>query len=91
MFHSRLESIFNHHHALYRLSGLIDREAFANEFGKLYSEKGRPGIPIRLPVELTRLRQAFNTSGEETVRQRVEHSSLQYFLRRGVFPACNAD
>lgn len=58
MFRNRLESIINHRHELYRLSGLIDWEVFEREFGKLYSEEGRPGIPIRLLVGLTYLSHA---------------------------------
>ena len=50
MFRSRLENILNHRHELHRLSGLIDGEMFESEFGKLYAEEGRPGIPIRLLV-----------------------------------------
>lgn len=46
MFRNRLENILNHQHELYRLSGLIDWEVFESEFGKLYSEEGRPGIPF---------------------------------------------
>ena len=45
MFRSRLANILDHGHLLHRLSGLIDRDAFEREFGELYSEEGRPGIP----------------------------------------------
>jgi transposase, IS5 family len=50
IFRNRLESVLNHRHELHRLSGLIDREVFEGEFGKLCSEEGRPGVPIRLLV-----------------------------------------
>ena len=84
MFRSRLESILNHGHELYRLSGLIDWEVFESEFGKLY-EEGRPGIPIRLLVGLTYLSHAFNTPDEETVRRWVENPYHQYFCGEEYF------
>ena len=85
MFRNRLESILNHRHELYRLSGLIDWEMFEREFGKLYAEEGRPGIPIRLLVGLTYLSHAFNTSDEETVRRWVENPYHQYFCGEEYF------
>ena len=85
MFRNRLESILNHRHELYRLSGLIDWEVFEGEFGRLYSEEGRPGIPIRLLVGLTYLSHAFNTSDEETVRRWVENPYHQYFCGEEYF------
>ena len=45
MFRNRLENILNRQHELYRLSGLIGWEMFEQEFGKLYAEDGRPGVP----------------------------------------------
>ncbi len=85
MFRNRLENILNHRHELYRLSGLIDWEVFEREFGKLYAEEGRPGIPIRLLVGLTYLSHAFNTSDEETVRRWVENPYHQYFCGEEYF------
>ena len=85
MFRNRLESILNHRHALYQLSRLIDWGAFESEFGKLYSEEGRPGLPIRLLVGLTYLSHAFNTSDEETVRRWVENPYHQYFCGEEYF------
>ena len=85
MFRSRLENILNHGHPLYRLSGLIGWEVFEQEFGKLYSEEGRPGLPIRLMVGLTYLSHAFNTSDEETVRRWVENPYHQYFCGEEYF------
>ena len=53
MFRHRLEDILNHGHELYRLSGPIEWEVLEREFGKLYSEEGRPSIQIHLRVRLT--------------------------------------
>lgn len=46
MFRKRLANMLNHQHELYRLAGLIEWEVFEREFGELYSENVRPGIPI---------------------------------------------
>lgn len=85
MFRNRLENILNHRHELYQLGKLIDWEVFENDFGKLYSEEGRPGVPIRLMVGLTYLSHAFNTSDEETVRRWVENPYHQYFCGEEYF------
>jgi transposase, IS5 family len=58
---------------------------FEGEFGNLYSEEGRPGIPIRLLVGLTCLSHAVNTSDEETVRRWVENPCHQYFCGEEYF------
>lgn len=85
MFRNRLENILNHRHELYRLGGLIDWEVLDRKFGKLYSEEGRPGIPIRLTVGLTYLSHAYKTSDEETVRRWVENPDHQYFCGKEYF------
>lgn len=85
MFRNRLENILNRWHELYRLSGLIDWEGFEQEFGRLYAEAGRPGIPIRLMVGLLYLSHAFHTSDEETVRRWVENPYHQYFCGEEYF------
>jgi len=85
MFRSRLVNILDHGHPLYRLSGLIEWEVFERELGTLYSEEGRPGIPIRLMVGLTYLSHAFNTSDEESVRRWVENPYHQYFCGEEYF------
>ena len=56
----RLEQILDQRHALSRLAGKIGWAAAEELFGALYSEEGRPGIPIRLMVGLHYLKHAFN-------------------------------
>jgi len=85
MFRNRLENILNRRHELYRLSGLIGWEMFEQEFGKLYAEEGRPGIPIRLMVGLTYLGHAYQLSDEEVVRRWVENPYFQYFCGEEYF------
>ena len=85
MFRNRLENILNHRHELYRLSGLIEWEEFEQEFGKLYAEAGRPGVPIRLMVCLTYLGHAYQLSDEEVVRSWMENPYHQYFCGEEYF------
>lgn len=87
MFRKRLANMLNHQHELYRLAGLISWEAFDKEFGGLYSENGRPGIPIRMMVGLTYLGHAFGVSDEEVVKTVGGKPVLAVFLRRGVLPS----
>lgn len=85
MFRKTLENMLSHQHELYRLAGLIDWGMFEQEFGKLYSEEGRPGIPLRLMVGLTYLGHAFGLSDEEVVRRWVENPYWQYFCGEQYF------
>lgn len=85
MFRKTLENMLSHQHELYRLAGLIDWRIFEQEFGKLYSEEGRPGIPLRLMVGLTYLGHAFGISDEEVVRRWVENPYWQYFCGEQYF------
>jgi transposase, IS5 family len=85
MFRKSLANMLSHKHELYRLAELIDWEAFELEFGRLYSENGRPGIPIRLMVGLTYLAHAFNLSDEEVVRRWVENPYWQLFCGEKYF------
>lgn len=85
MFRKRLANMLNHQHELYRLAGLISWEALEKEFGGLYSENGRPGIPIRMMVGLTYLGHAFGVSDEEVVRRWVENPYWQFFCGEEYF------
>ncbi|MFH1019099.1 MAG: IS5 family transposase [Pseudomonadota bacterium] len=85
MFRKRLANMLNHQHELYRLADLIDWQAFEDGFGTLYSENGRPGIPIRLMVGLTYLGHAFSLSDEEVVRRWVENPYWQFFCGEEYF------
>jgi hypothetical protein len=52
LFRARLETLVDPRHALVRLAGLIDWGRFEVEFGALYTDGGRPGLPMRLMVGL---------------------------------------
>ncbi|MGI6638782.1 MAG: transposase [Desulfobulbus sp.] len=55
------------------------------ELGTLYSENGRPGIPIRLMAGLCYPSHAFKTSNEATVRCWLENPYHQYFCGQEYF------
>jgi len=52
LFRTRLETLVDPRHALVRLAGLIDWSRFEVEFGALYTDSGRPGLPTRLMAGL---------------------------------------
>ncbi len=84
-FSQRLEEMLNHRHELYRLAGKIEWSAVEERFGDLYSEEGRPGIPIRLMVGLHYLKHAFDKSDEAVVNCWVENPYWQYFCGEEYF------
>lgn len=85
LFRMRLEQILDQRHALYRLAGKIGWGTVEERFGALYSEEGRPGIPIRLMVGLHYLKHAFNESDETVVDRWVENPYWQHFCGEEYF------
>jgi len=79
LFRNKLEHIISQRHELYRLTQVIDWPQCEKRFGALYSEEGRPGIPVRLMVGLHYLKHAFNLSDEQVVERWVENPYWQYF------------
>lgn len=79
MFRLRLNQMLNQRHALYKLADQITWDAAEDWFGTLYSEAGRPGIPIRLMVGLHYLKHTYDLSDEEVVAQWAENPYWQYF------------
>ncbi|MCL5996575.1 MAG: IS5 family transposase [Chloroflexi bacterium] len=75
----RLETLLDATHPLVKLTQRIDWEPFVQPFGKLYSEEGRPGVPIRVMVGLHCLKSLYNESDESVVAKRVENPYWQYF------------
>ena len=49
-------------HELSRLAGQLNWSGFEESFGPLYSEEGRPALPIRRMVGLLILKQLYNLS-----------------------------
>ncbi len=85
MFRNRLENILGSEPRTVPAGRLIDWPLLEQEFGALYSEHGRSGIPIRLMAGLSYLSHAFNTSDEATVRRWLENPYHQYFCREDFF------
>jgi len=85
MFRLRLEQMLNQRHAMYKLASQIDWNAAEVKFGALYSEEGRPGIPIRLMVGLHYLKHTYNLSDEVAVLQWAENPYWQYFCGEAYF------
>jgi IS5 family transposase len=80
LFRARLSQQLDRRHALVRLAGLLDWDAFEARFGELYHPHvGRPGIPVRLMVGLCYLQLTFALSDEEVVARWVENPYWQYF------------
>ena len=79
LFRSRLDPILNRKHPLFVLANQIDWSVFDNTFGRLYSEKGRPGKSTRLLVGLHYLKHTFNESDESVVARLLENPYWQYF------------
>jgi len=83
---NRLESIIDRSHELCSLAHLIPWQSIADEFGTLYSSnKGRPGIPIRLLAGLTYLGHAYGMSDEEVVNRWIENPYWQFFCGESYF------
>jgi IS5 family transposase len=72
-------------HELYRLTALINWALLEQDFSALYSEHGRPGLPIRLMAGLCYLNHAFKTADEATVRHWLENPYHQYFCGQEYF------
>jgi IS5 family transposase len=79
MFETRLSRLCARNHPLVVLAEQIDWSVFDEDFGNLYSDKGRPGIPTRVMVGLHYLKHTFNVSDESVVERFVENPYWQYF------------
>jgi IS5 family transposase len=80
-----LVNIIDLSHPLCKLSQIINWEKLEEEFGKMYSEKGRPGKPIRLMIGLQYLKYTYNLSDEEVVYRWLENPYWQYVTGETVF------
>jgi IS5 family transposase len=85
LFRLKLVNLIDLRHELCRLGEKINWSALVDEFGALYSEHGRPGIPIRLMAGLHYLKHAFGLSDEVVVKSWVENPYWQYFCGEEYF------
>ena len=61
------------------LAGLIDRGRFEAEFGALYTDGGRPGLPTRLMVGLHLLKHMDGLSDEAVCARYLDSPYAQLF------------
>ena len=79
LFRPMLNSFIDEKHELVLLAERIDWQYFEEEFGRLYSTKGRPGKPIRLMVGCLLLKQMYNLGDETIAKEWVMNPYMQYF------------
>jgi len=85
LFRHRLENLLDTRHELCRLAAQIPWAQCTERFGALDAERGRPGLPLRLLVELQLLKHLHAVSDEEVVGQWVENPYWQYFCGEEYF------
>ena len=85
LFRARLENLVDPRHALARLAGLIDWGRFEAEFGALYTDGGRPGLPTRLMVGLHLLKHMDGLSDEAVCARYLDSPYAQLFCGETFF------
>ena len=85
LFRARLENLADPRHALVRLAGLIDWGRFEAEFGALYTDGGRPGLPTRLMVGLHLLKHMDGLSDEAVCARFLDSPYAQLFCGETFF------
>lgn len=72
-------------HPLVRLAQEISRDKMEFEFENLYSNQGRPFIPIRKIAGMLLLKEIFIETDESVVQHRIENAYWQYFTGEDFF------
>lgn len=85
LFKTRLTDLINLGHPLVKLAQEISWDKMELEFQNLYSEQGRPSIPIRKIAGLLLLKEMFNESDESVVERWIENAYWQYFTGEEFF------
>ncbi|TDH60235.1 IS5 family transposase [Dankookia rubra] len=85
LFRARLQNLVDPRHALVRLAGLIDWRRFEAEFGALYTDCGRPGLPTRLMVGLHLLKHMDRLSDEAVCARYLDSPYVQLFCGETFF------
>lgn len=85
LFKTRLTDLINLSHPLVKLADEFSWDTIESAFEGLYSEKGRPSIPIRKIAGLLLLKSMFNESDESVVERWVENPYWQYFTGEEFF------
>lgn len=85
LFKTRLTDLINLSHPLVKLADELSWDKIESEFQDLYSETGRPSIPIRKIAGLLLLKAMFNESDESVVERWIENPYWQYFTGEEFF------
>lgn len=85
LFKTRLTELINLGHPLVKLTDEISWDKMELEFQNLYSDKGRPSIPIRKIAGLLLLKEMFKESDESVVERWIENAYWQYFTGEEFF------
>jgi len=79
LFKTRLTDLINLGHPVVKLAQEISKAKMEAEFKNLYSEQGRPSIPIRKIAGMLLLKEMFKESDESVVEHWIENAYWQYF------------
>ena len=85
LFKTRLTDLINLGHPLVKLSQEISWDKMEFEFQNLYSNQGRPSIPVRKIAGLLLLKEMFKESDESVVERWIENAYWQYFTGEEFF------
>ena len=85
IFRPILIEIINPNQQLVLLSSRIDWKRFENDFGQLYSNTGKPAVPIRIMVGLMLLKIIYNLGDLGVMEQWVQNPYFQYFCGESEF------
>src|SRR5215210_7131056 len=85
LFRARLDNLVDLRHPLVRLAALIDWGRFEAEFGALYTDGGRPGLPTRLMVGLHLLKHMNGLSDEAVCSRYLDSPYAQFFCGEAYF------
>lgn len=85
LFKTRLTDLINLGHPLVKLAQELSWDKMEAEFKNLYSEQGRPSIPIRKIAGMLLLKEMFKESDESVVERWIENAYWQYFTGEEFF------
>ncbi len=85
LFRARLDQIINLRHELVRLADRIDWEWIDDELADRFSDKGRPGEPVRFMIGMFLLKHTYGLSDEQLWERWVHDPYFQYFTGEEFF------
>ncbi len=85
LFKTRLTDLINLAHPVVKLAEELSWDKMELEFQKLYSDQGRPSIPIRKIAGLLLLKEMFKESDESVVERWIENPYWQHFTGEEFF------